>query len=247
METAINLPAAYHGLGWFYDRHWRGLVAKAMPALARLVLSRLPPHARVLDLCCGTGHVAAALARRGFRVTGLDACVDMLRFARQNAPGVDFLTADARHFCFRPCFDAVVSTFDSLNHLLSVEDLEAALRNVQRALVPGGLFVFDLNMGKAFRNEWNKSSTIAEADHLCYVRGRFDKELRLGVTDITTFRLNGNWTRQDLTIYQRCYGRSEVRSALRDVGFVSVNSYTAKALGMRGRLSIGRACFVARK
>jgi SAM-dependent methyltransferase len=247
MEAAANVPAAYHGLGWFYDRHWRGLCGKAMPALDRLVLSRLPQRARVLDLCCGAGHLAAALARRGFRVTGLDGSEEMLGFARENAPTAHFVAADARGFCFRSCFDAAVSTFDSLNHLLSLDDLEAAVRNVNRALVPGGLFVFDLNMAEAFRTEWRKSSTIAETDHLCYVRGRYDKERRLGVTEITTFRLNGHWTRQDLTIYQRCYARSEVLRAIVESGFASVSSYTAKSLGMRGRLAVGRVYFAAAK
>ncbi|HVX65938.1 MAG TPA: class I SAM-dependent methyltransferase [Bryobacteraceae bacterium] len=245
MEAATNTPTVYQGLGWFYDRYWRGLCAKAMPALDRLVLSRLPDHARILDLCCGTGHISALLARRSFRVTGLDGSEDMLRFARANAPTADFVAADVRGFCFLSCFDAVLSTFDSMNHLLSLADMKLALRNVHQALVPRGVFVFDLNMAEAFRKEWHKSSTLSERDHLCYVRGRYQKDQKLGVTEITTFRLNDNWTRQDLTIYQRCYTRADVRRALIESGFASVNTYTAKALGMRGRLSVGRVYFAA--
>src|SRR5512138_1996823 len=102
-------PLAYDGMGWFYDRHWRGLCAKFMPALDRLVLRALPRGARVLDLCCGTGHLAACLTRRGFRVTGLDGSAEMLRFAGENAPRADFVRADARSFSFSQPFDAVVS------------------------------------------------------------------------------------------------------------------------------------------
>jgi 2-polyprenyl-3-methyl-5-hydroxy-6-metoxy-1,4-benzoquinol methylase len=67
-----NPPAAYDGLGWFYDRYWRNLCMKLMPALDRLVLTGLPRGARVLDLCCGTGHLSQCLCRRGLKVTGID-------------------------------------------------------------------------------------------------------------------------------------------------------------------------------
>ena len=101
MDTVANAPTAYEGLGWFYDRYWRGFCAKAMPALDRLALSHLPRRARILDLCCGTGWLSAALGRRGFRVTGLYGSEDMLRFARANASQAAFVAADARrfHFC----------------------------------------------------------------------------------------------------------------------------------------------------
>jgi SAM-dependent methyltransferase len=191
--------------------------------------------------------LAAALAKRGFRITGLDGSEDMLRFARSNAPRATFVVADTRRFRFRECFDAVVCTFDSLNHLLFLQDIQSAFRNVYDALIPGGVFVFDLNMAEAFRTEWRKSSTIAERDHLCYVRGRYERQCKIGVTEITTFRLNGDWIRQDLRMYQRCYTGSEMRAALDVVGFTSITSQSAKALGMRGRLAVGRMYFAARK
>jgi SAM-dependent methyltransferase len=247
MNTVANTPTAYEGFGWFYDRYWRGLCLKVMPVLDRLVLSSLPRRARILDLCCGTGRLAAALRRRGFRVTGLDGSEDMLRFARANAPRAAFVAADARRFRFCPCFDAVVCTFDSLNHLLGADEIKAALHNVHDALLPGGVFVFDLNMAEAFRKEWRKSSTMAEEDHLCYVRGRYEQEAKLGITEITTFRLNGDWKRQDLTVYQRCYARSEVRAALAAAGFTSITTHSAHQLGLRGRLSVGRMYFAAVK
>jgi SAM-dependent methyltransferase len=247
VDNATNLPAVYEGLGWFYDRYWRGLVSKAMPGLDRLVLSQLPRHSRVLDLCCGTGHICSALARRGFRVTGLDESEDMLRFARENAPGCDFVAADMRNFSFPGCFNAVLSTFDSMNHLLSLKDLKLALLSVHGALAKGGLLVFDLNMAEAFIKQWRKSSTIAAQDHLCYVRGAYESETKLGVTEITTFRFNGEWMRQDIKIYQRCYASADVRRALIDSGFTKVTAYSAKSLGMRGRLSVGRTYFAAVK
>ena len=44
-------------------RRWKRRVAE---------LAAVPPGGRALDLCCGTGDIAFALARRGAEVTGLD-------------------------------------------------------------------------------------------------------------------------------------------------------------------------------
>jgi hypothetical protein len=73
MGSAIQVmadPAGYDCIGWFYDRYWRTAYTRFLPALDRLVLSRLGKGSRILDLCCGTGQLAAALCRRGFFVTG---------------------------------------------------------------------------------------------------------------------------------------------------------------------------------
>jgi SAM-dependent methyltransferase len=242
-----NTASAYDGIGWFYNRYWRRLPFKAVPALEKLAVGLLPRGARILDLCCGTGHIAAALGRRGFRVTGVDGSADMIRFARANAPHAAFVIADARRFRFQACFDLAISTFDSLNHVLSARELSAVMRNVYHVLVGGGRFVFDLNMAEAFETEWRKSSAIVEPDHICLVRGGYDRQSKLGRTEVTTFRLADTWKRSDLMVYQRCYSRAQVKAALGDAGFIQVAAHTAQELGMRGRLAVGRVFFTARK
>ncbi len=89
----------YDGFAWFYDRHWGDeFSARVLPVVEKLLLSRLPPGGRILDLCCGMGRLAAALGKRGFSLTGVDASKGMLRFARGNAPSTNFFQADARSF-----------------------------------------------------------------------------------------------------------------------------------------------------
>ena len=70
----------------------------------------------------------------------------MLNFARENAPEASFVLADARSFTM-PCrYHAVVSAYDSLNHILSSAELTTAFRNVNIALMPGGVLFCDLNV-----------------------------------------------------------------------------------------------------
>jgi SAM-dependent methyltransferase len=113
----------------------------------------LPAAARVLDLCCGSGDLSRELLARGYQVTGLDGSPEMLRYARQRVPRTEFLLEDARSFACEARFDAVLSTYDSLNHILSLEELEAVFANVFRALVPGGLFFFDLHQLRSNRED----------------------------------------------------------------------------------------------
>lgn len=94
---------------------------------------------RVLDLCCGTGVVAAAMAARGAVVTGLDFSAAMLEQARLRHPGLRFDEGDAEALPFADgSFDAVVSNF-GIHH---VPRPGAALAEVKRVLRPGGRLAF---------------------------------------------------------------------------------------------------------
>lgn len=121
--------AEYDAFAWTYNRYWgRDAVQRFLPVLEKLVLPHLPPDAHVLDLCCGTGQLAQALAERGYQVTGIDGSEEMIRFARINAPNVDFIIEDARQFHLPGTYHAVISTYDSLNHVTSLEELTQVSR-----------------------------------------------------------------------------------------------------------------------
>ena len=89
----------------------------------------------VLDVACGPGHVAAAAARRGARVTGVDLSVEMIALAARVHPGIRFREADAEALPFADCaFDAVVCNF-GIGHFARPE---LAAKELTRVLAPGG-------------------------------------------------------------------------------------------------------------
>jgi demethylmenaquinone methyltransferase/2-methoxy-6-polyprenyl-1,4-benzoquinol methylase len=128
-----------HFLSLSLDRVWRRKTARRF----RHILSR--PDARVLDLCCGTGDLAFALARQAqregamqARVWGADFAHPMLQLAqRKTAAGarVEFLEADALQLPFAGnCFDLVTAAFGFRN----LANYDAGLREILRVLRPEG-------------------------------------------------------------------------------------------------------------
>ena len=237
----------YDPFAWLYHQYWgREFHAEILPVLDKLLLKRLPPKSDILDLCCGDGRLTHQLVRKGYRVTGLDGSEGMLAFARQKTPRAEFLLADARSFRLPERFDAVISTFDSLNHVMKHEELRAVFGNVFAALRPEGTFVFDLNREEAYKELWARTFATVDPKVVSIARGAYHQYKRLATCDITLFRMRGGWERSDFRLTQRCHSRSEVTKALRDAGF-SFEVHDAAKTGMQGDIGSGRDIYVARK
>lgn len=99
----------------------------------------------VLELGCGTGRVAIALARQGIEMTGLDIEAGMLDLARRKSTGlpVSWVRADVRSFHMPARFSLIYTYGHVLQHLLTREGQEAMLARVQEHLAPGGQFIVD--------------------------------------------------------------------------------------------------------
>jgi SAM-dependent methyltransferase len=106
---------------------------------------RLPRGARILDVPCGYGRHAAALARRGYAVTGVDLSRAMIAEGRRRfteGPRLRLRRGDMRQLVFRDEFDAVVNLYTSFGYFTAAENA-TVLRRMARALKPGGRLVVD--------------------------------------------------------------------------------------------------------
>lgn len=229
MIRYMKTPADYDNFAWLYDKEWIEFSRSIFPLLKYLAGENLPEGAEVLDLCCGTGQLASVLTEQGFKVTGLDISAGQLRYARKNAPAARFIKADARSFKLSRKFDTVFCTFDALNHILKLEELQQVFRNVSACLKSGGVFIFDLNTIKEFTSHWDERQSNTEKPGYYYsVNITFDREKRLGEFHVTMFRQSGkNWKRYDTTICETFYPRPGVISALKKAGFTDIETFAA--------------------
>lgn len=122
--------------------------------------------ASVLDLGCGTGELAAALAQDRAVVTGVDPAAAMLDFARARPGGekVTWAEADARSVRLERRFDLVLLTGHAFQVFLTDQDQAAVLATIASHLAPHGRFVFD-SRNPAFRS-WEKWSNEDSAHTL---------------------------------------------------------------------------------
>jgi SAM-dependent methyltransferase len=104
-----------------------------------------------LDLCCGPGRHATALAERGFSVTGLDRTRFLLDKARERSReqnlDIEFVEEDMSRFLRPDTYDLVISMFTSFGYFDDKEQDRTVLRNIHASLKPGGAFVIEM-MGK---------------------------------------------------------------------------------------------------
>ncbi len=246
---SVTRYSDYDPFAKVYNRHWSFFATKAYAIADHLVLRHLPRNCAVLDLCCGTGQLAARLVEQGYKITGIDGSEQMIEIARKKAPDAEFLVSDAREFSVPKKFNAAFSTFDSLNHVMTLEELERVFRSVYEALEGGGYFEFDLNMEDAYLARWGGSRGHVEDDHVFVVRTSRDEKQRIGKTEFTIFELDrGNWNRSDSTLLQRWYSESEVKSAFQKAGFDAILTFDGKDPIAEGlSRHEGRMFFVARK
>lgn len=101
----------------------------------------------ILDVGCGTGRHSLELARRGYRVTGIDLSESMLSKAQRIADSeklkVEFISKDARNFDFNEKYDTVIMLCEGAFPLMETDEMNyKILKNIYNSLRKGGKFIF---------------------------------------------------------------------------------------------------------
>jgi len=220
--------SVYRDFAYLYMKGDYPRFSERMATLLPPILKKLDAAPRaLLDLACGEGSFAVAMAGRGYAVTGVDSSVDMLRLAREKATEADgrieFLEQDMRSLSLEGQFDLVTCWFDSLNYLLSVDDLKACYSGVHKALKPGGLFMFDMNTVYGLGVQWQRRpcEVCQDTGELFEIhRKAYDFESNIATMRMTGFIRTGDaWVRVEEEHRERGYTLGEIHSALRACGF----------------------------
>ena len=105
----------------------------------------------VLDVGCGTGRIALALARAGVQVTGIDESAEMLARARSKVDAdralnqrVSLVQAHAARYRGPAPFRLALMAISTFAHFLTTSDQIEVLSNVRHCLAPGGLLAVDM-------------------------------------------------------------------------------------------------------
>jgi SAM-dependent methyltransferase len=113
---------------------------------ARFVRAHCPPPARVLDVGCGTGALAARLAGQGYDTAGVDPSARMLDVLRARAPQVSAQVASGTDLPFADDTFDLVYCVAVIHHIADPAAVRATLGEMVRVARPGGrVLVWDHN------------------------------------------------------------------------------------------------------
>jgi len=127
---------------WWIEGFTEGADPEYEDQIIPLAVTEQGGAGRVLDLGCGDGQIARALASTGASVVGVDPTTNQIDVAAERAGGPVFAQAGAAVLPFSDgAFDGVIACL-VFEH---IDDVDAAIGEVARVLRPGGRFTFVLN------------------------------------------------------------------------------------------------------
>lgn len=236
----------YDSFSLDYDRfvNWPNRLAFELPFIQQQ-LAKINPEAgqplSILDAACGTGMHVLALAQQGYIVTGADLSTGMIERARINAAtagiearfvsaGFGALASESNGQAGFP-FDAVLCLGNSLPHLLTRPELDAALADFSACLKPGGLLLiqnrnFDEVMAQ--RQRWMDPQAYHEAGREWIFMRFYDFEAEglINFNIATLYREgDGQWVQHINSSQLRPLLRGELAGALLSAGFQEINAY----------------------
>ena len=243
---------AYEALAASYDRLTNDVDYEATVNFYEEILRQegLKPRTAV-DLACGTGSVAAILARRGLRVTAVDMSEEMLTVAQQKTAEMEnpprFLCQPLQRLWLDRGVDLAVCALDSLDYITNPADCAEAIRRIYKALNPGGIFIFDVNPPEKLRAMDGQVFLDEDDDVYCVWRGEFDEASNICSYGMDLFqRRGGLWQRSFEEHREYAYSREQLTEYLRAAGFTHIGVY-ADRLFEAPREGEQRIYFKARK
>lgn len=218
-----------------YDRfvNWEQRLARELPFLEGLLAEH---GARsVLDVACGTGHHAIALAQRGYEVAGVDVSAEMICRARENAEeagvAVDFRVAGFGSLSqvLAGQYDALLCLGNSLPSVPEEEGLGRALTDMAQVLRPRGLLVLqNLNYDRLWpqRQRFLPLETRHEdGQEWLFLRFMDFHERSLTFNMVVLHQQNGSWNYWAGSTELQPIFAGQLREELRGADFDGVETY----------------------
>lgn len=217
MTTWYNEDLAY-----VHDVGYREYVLKSMPGILELLKHYHLPTGLVVDLGCGSGLSSEILVQTSYQVLGIDISEAMIAIAQTRVPTAEFRVASLFTATIPPCV-AVISIGECLSYAFDTNSdavLDALFQRIYQALIPGGIFVFDVVVpGQVAPREIVKSFTEGQ-DWIVLVEKQEDPTQQTLIRRIITLRqVDSLYRRSDEVHCQRLFNGVALEAVLQRQGF----------------------------
>ena len=191
------------------------------------------PIRTVLDLACGTGSLTRELALRGYEMIGVDRSPEMLAQAAEKNRGVSpmqpmFLCQSMEKLDLYGTIDACVCCLDSVNYVTDPKKLARAFQRVHLFLMPGGLFLFDINSPEKLEGLDGQVFLDETEDAYCVWRAEYSRRSHICSYFMDIFQLDsgtGLWNRGEELHRERAYTADELTGLLTEAGFQEIKTF----------------------
>jgi SAM-dependent methyltransferase len=212
-HSSTPASEAYGAFAYAYDRALGARFFKAVRELLDEMLDKYPTPKRThLDVACGTGLVLNHFRARGWKSTGIDASFEMLTRARERV-----IAADMRALPLRGKFARITCLYDSLNHLLEREELEAAFASMRSVMTHDSLLMFDMNHPEIYPEVWGIAEpyTSTGPDYFLEIATTYRSREKIGKAMVTGWAMVGGKKVEIKEQHrQRAYSEREIVNAL---------------------------------
>ena len=192
----------------------------------------------VLELGCGTGTICELMAEAGYDMTGVDNSPQMLEAANEKklSSGHDilYLLQDMREFELYGTMRAVICICDSINYLLTKEDVLTCFKLVNNYLDPAGLFIFDFNTVHKYRDIIGDAVIAENRDSCSFIwENEYDEQESINDCLLTIYsqRGDGAYERSEEEHVQRGFVLSEIKELLSEAGLEFVKAWDGEGDG----------------
>ena len=202
----------------------------------------------LLELGCGTGSITRRLAAKGFDMIGVDNSEEMLQIAREKGSDSDrsilYLCQDMREFELYGTVSAVISVCDSMNYILTEEDMLRVFKLVNNYLDPQGLFIFDLDTIYAYEEVLGDNTIAENREEGSFIwENAFYEDEMLNEVTLTLFvpeasenkKNNGLYHKYEETHYRRAYPLETIKRLIEEAGMEWIAAYDALTVRKPGK------------
>ena len=178
----------------------------------------------LLDLGCGTGEILLR-AHRDYECTGVDLSEGMLTRAAEKLSleeiTIPLVEQDMTKLDLGRGFNVIISMFDTVNHLTTLEGLDNLFKGIERHLEDGGVYIFDV-VDRSFMEEMFPGGVFLDERKNMTVIWEHEYEEEDGLDYInTTFFVeekDGRFTRHIEDYAKRIFTKEEIEKAASNSG-----------------------------
>ncbi len=225
----------YHSFAYVYDKFMDNIPYKEW---CQYIISLLNKYnikqGNLVELGCGTATLSLLLEQEGYHITGIDNSPDMLSIAAEKlTPNshISLQLQDMSDLTLEGTYDAFFCVCDSLNYLVTKEDILHTFQGIKAYLKKDGIFLFDLKTLHFYQNVLGDQTFCDHQEDCSYTwENSFFEEDNVNQYDLTIFVRQSDtnlYQKYNEVHHQRGYELEEIIDLLRMAGLEYVTAYDA--------------------